>query len=93
MKNNDNLEKRKRKRKRKFYLDGSAVGGGEERERDGEEAFNHKHIFFSQRLSPLPWIKAHQLLHCQIECYLHTHILHKTPTNHLCIINQTDHYY
>lgn len=53
-----------------MHLDGSAVCGGEERKRESEESFNHKNILFSQILSPFIWVKAHQLLHRQLKCYL-----------------------
>lgn len=63
-------KRRKKKRKRTENLQSTAVGGEEEGNRKREEALYEQEILLPQAFRPLPRIKAHQLLHCQLESYL-----------------------
>lgn len=45
------------------YLESSAIGGEEEGDGEGEEAFDDEEVLPSQPLRPLPRVEAHQLLH------------------------------
>lgn len=47
-----------------IYLDCTAVGGGEEGERNGEEAIDDENVLLSKPLRPLAWVETHQLLYC-----------------------------